>query len=273
MTSLPLAPLPESWEPTRATLHAYANAVGVVARAHAIPNPKWWHISLKVRSTGLVTDTMALPGGGTFELRMDLRNHEVVAETSTGERRTVSMQDGLTGTAFGNRLLEVVGEFGLAADYATDKFESTEPRGYSTSDAANFFAALVNINHNLEVYRSSLQGPVGPLQIWPHGFDLAFEWFGTKLVSHVEDGESTDAPAQLNLGFYPAGRAYFYSNPWPFDAATLTAQSLPQPAQWNTEGWEGSIVYYDELLATDNPAETLLDYARAVFAAAAPTLT
>ena len=273
MTPLPLAPMPENWEPTRATLHLYANAVGVVARAHAVPHPKWWHISLKVRSTGLVTETMPLPGGGTFDLQMDLRTHEVVLETSTGERRTLSMKDGLTGSEFGGRLLALVAEFGLSGDYVTDKFESDDPREYSAADAATFFAALVNIHHNLEIHRLSLEGPIGPIQIWPHGFDVAFEWYGTKTASHQENGETTELPSQINLGFYPAGRPYFYSNPWPFDADTLTVQALPTPAAWNTEGWEGSILYYDDLLATPDAAQTLLDYAKAVFEAAAPTLT
>lgn len=273
MKPLPLPPLPQDWEPTRATLHNYANAVGVIARAHAVPHPKWWHISLEVRSTGLITDTMPLPGGGTFDLRLDLRTHEAVLETSTGQRRAISLEEGLTGSEFGSRLIAIVGEFGLEGDYVTEKFESDEPREYSASDAALFFAALVNIDHNLEIHRSSLDGPVGPIQIWPHGFDVAFEWYGTKMVDYEENGEVTKMPAQVNLGFYPRDRAYFYSNPWPFDTATLTAHPLPQPAGWNTEGWEGSILYYDDLLDSPDPSQTLLDYAKAVFEAAVPTLT
>lgn len=272
MTLLPLTPLPEDWEPTRATLHSYANAVGVISRAHAIAHPKWWHISLKVRPSGLVTDTMPLPGGGTFSLRLDLRSHFVVLETSTGEQRSVSMTEGLTGTEMGDRVIATVAEFGLDADYARDKFESDEQRVYDVDHAAAFFAAAVSIAHNLEVRRSTLDGPVSPLQIWPHGFDLAFEWFGTRTESYDEHGETTEMSAQLNLGFYPAGRAYFYSNPWPFDGDTLTRVPLPEPALWNTEGWEGSILYYDELLATDEPEATLLAYAKAVYDTAAPTL-
>ncbi len=272
MTLQPMPPLSPDFEPTRATLHAYANAVGVIPRAHAVPHSKWWHISLKVRPTGLVTDTMPLPGGGTFSLRMDFNTHEVVLETSTGEVRVLGMGQGLTGTEFGDRLIEIVGEFGLEADYAREKYEDSEPREYDPATASAFFAALVNIDHNLETHRSMLEGAVGPLQVWPHGFDLAFEWYGTKTQETEEHGEAAIMPAQLNLGFYPAGRPYFYSNPWPFDP-DLTTQPLPDPARWKTEGWEGSILYYDELLAQDDPEQVLVDYARAVFEAAAPTLT
>ncbi|MCP4305396.1 MAG: hypothetical protein GY788_11065 [bacterium] len=273
MSSVPLQPMPEDWEPTRATLHNYANALGVIARAHAKPHDRWWHISLKVSPTGFVTDPLPLLDGGTLDLRMDFGSHEAVLETSTGKRRTLSMADGPTGTEFGSRLIAMVGELGLTGEYVIEKFESDDARAYEASDAETFLAAMVAVNHNLEIHRRSLQGPVGPLQIWPHGFDLAFEWYGTKMAAHEEGGESTEMPAQLNLGFYPAGRPYFYSNPWPFDAAALTKRGLPAPAQWNTQGWEGSILYYDELLATPNPAQKLLEYAQAVFDAAAPTLT
>jgi Family of unknown function (DUF5996) len=258
MTSLPLLPLPDSWEPTRSTLHSYANAVGAVARAHAIPHPKWWHISLEVTPVGLVTEPMSLPAGGTFWLRMNLVKHQVLVETSAGWATSVPMSDGLTGSQFGAALVGLVEDLGADGDYAREKFESDAPVEYRPEDAAAFFAALVNIEHNLQQHRVSLGDSVGPLQIWPHGFDLAFEWFGA--------GES-----QINLGFYPAGRPYFYSNPWPFDPG-LTGTELPSPASWHTGDWDGSILYYDDLLAREDPAAKLLEYAKSVYEAAAPGL-
>ena len=215
---------------------------------------------------------MPLPGGGTFDLRMDFRSHEAVLETSTGEIRALSMAVGMTGSEFGDELIEIVGEFGLTADYATAKFANDEPRAYDPAAAAQFFEALVNIDHNLELHRSSLGGHVGPLQVWPHGFDLAFEWYGTRTATQDEGGVTKELPAQLNLGFYPAGRAYFYSNPWPFEPVLADAE-LPGPAEWHTEGWEGSMLYYDDLLATEDPTALLLEYAKTVHEVAAPTLS
>lgn len=272
MMPLPLLPMPENWEPTRATLQLYSKALGVIARAHAVPDLNWWHVSLKVKPSGLVTDTMPLPGDGTFDLRMDFRRHETILETSTGEVWALPMTERMTGSAFGRELIDIVGEYGLAADHVTEKFEDDEPRTYDPEAAEQVFAALVNIDHDLEIHRSSLGGQVGPVQLWPHGFDLAFEWFGTRTEISEEAGVAKEAPARLNLGFYPASRAYFYSNPWPFERALLNKE-LPGPAEWHTEGWEGSILYYDDLLATDDPAALLLEYAKAVHNVAAPTLT
>lgn len=264
----PLLPLPEDWEPTRATLHHYARAIGVIARAHGVADPRWWHVSLRVRPTHLATGAMPLPRGGTFALRMDLRTATTVWETNGEDALTVPMDAGMTGTEFGDRLISIARGYGLEGDYERSRFESNEHREYDAEAAGGFFAALVNVATNIETFRESLEGETSPVQLWPHGFDLSSEWFGTRLVEY--DGQML--PAQLNLGFYPAGRAYFYSNPWPFSEGLLDA-ALPEPAAWKTDDWSGSILYYDELLAVDSPEHTLAEYARAVHDAARPTLT
>jgi len=178
------------------------------------------------------------------------------------------MDAGLTGSEFADRLISIAATYGLEGEYERERFESDEPRAYDSQAATDFFTGLVNIATHLEMFRASLDGETSPVQVWPHGFDIAFEWFGTRLV----ESEGRMLPAQLNLGFYPAGRAYFYSNPWPFAADDLVGISLPAPAAWKVDGWTGSIVYYDELLSLDNPEQALVDYARAVHDAARPTL-
>lgn len=269
MTDNFLPALPAEWEATRATLHAYANAVGVIPRVHAVSHPKWWHISLKVRPTGLVTDAMALPGSGTFQITMDLRNHQVVIDTSTGVTKSVSMTDGLTGTEFGDRLIAAVADLGVEGEYLRKKFESNEAREYDAAAASAFFDAIVNIDYVFEEHRSTLEGDFGPLQLWPHGFDLAFEWMGTK----TETYDDVVQPSQLNLGWYPGGEdAYFYSNPWPFDKEALLDQELPHGAVWHTEGWEGTMLCYNDLVGDPKAHQKLLDFAKAVYKVAAPTL-
>ena len=82
-----------------------------------------------------------------------------------------------------------------------------------------------------------------------------------------------ELPAQINLGFYPAGDAYFYSNPWPFDGDALLDVALPEGARWNTEGWEGSILAYADLAGQPDGVERFLEYAGVVFDASSPLLT
>ncbi len=265
-------PMPDDFEPTRASLHAYAHAVGAIPRVHAISHPKWWHISLKVTPVGLVTESMAIPGGGTFRLRMDLNDHDIVLETSKGEASRFSMREGATGTEMGDALIAATAQLGLDGEYNREKFEDEEARSYDPEKAARFFAVLIDVEHALARHRATLDGSYGPLQVWPHGFDLAFEWFGTRVETYEEDGEVSEYPSQINFGFYPGGEPYLYANPWPFDADDLLPTPLPAGAEWHTEGWEGTMLPYAKIAGDPEASTKIVSYARTVYDTAAPTL-
>ena len=271
MTAFPT--LPEDRQATLDTMHAYALAVATLPRIHAVPHPRWWHISLKVRPDGLVTEPMPLADGGAAFIRIDPRRHEVVLETSSGERRAFPMNAGLTASEMGEALIAAGAEFGLDGAYDRSKFQNDEQRAYDEGYASRIFEAFVTADGAIAAHRNRIDGLVGPIQLWPHGFDLAFEWFGTRTEPFEEDGVTTELPSQINLGFYPAGDAYFYSNPWPFDADDLLTVQLPSGARWNTEGWQGSMLAYDDVAGSSDGVERFLAYAGAVFDAASPLLT
>jgi hypothetical protein len=270
-----LFPPLDDFEPTRKTLHNYSQALSVIPRAHGIAHRRWWHISLKVHPNGPATDNVPLPDGGILWLRMDLHQHAIVLETSEGHSRQFSMTAGLTGTEMGHRIITAVAEFGLKGEYARQKFESDEPRQYDKEAVQRYFTALVNADRAFKKHKATLSGEMGPVQLWPHGFDLAFEWFGTRMEMIEEDGQMEAHRSQLNLGFYPGGdevAPYFFSNPWPFAADVLLPKSLPAGARWFSESWQGSILPYRELVNDDDAEAHLLEYAKAVFALASPTL-
>jgi len=128
-----------------------------------------------------------------------------------------------------------------------EKYENDEPRVYDPEAASSFRDVLIRTSRVLGLHKSGLTGETGPIQLWPHNFDLAFEWFGTRLVPHGEDGE---LPSQINFGLAPGdsshAEAYYYSNPWPFEDS-LTERELPQGARWFTESWKGSLLPYAEI--------------------------
>jgi hypothetical protein len=274
MAASSLFPPLDGFEPTRGTLQWYSRAVGVVPRAHATPQPHWWHISLQVQPYGLVTQDMALPAGGSFDLRMDLRRHRIVLAVDGEPHQAFDMTAGLTATAMGDALLAAVAGLGLKGEYARQKFEDTQPRTYHPAQAQRFLDVLIQVDRIFRAHRATLPPEVGPVQLWPHGFDLAFEWFGTRVQRHEEEGEVQELPAQLNLGFYPGNTqdAYFYSNPWPFESDALLGNPLPRGARWHTEGWQGTMLPYAELAGDPAAEQRLRDYARAVYQVAAPTL-
>ena len=278
MSSKELFPTLTDWEPTRQTLHLYSRAVGAVPRAHAEFNPKWWHVSLNVRPDGLETNRMALPDGGQFWLTIDLRQHKTILYTDQGPFRDFDLAGGLSATEFGDQIFSAVAELGLSGDYARDKFEDDEPRQYDPAAAERFLGILVNVNRIFEEHRTALlgrttlKGEVSPLNFWTHGFDLSFEWFGTRVETYETDGKIEELPSQINLGYYPSGDPYFYSNPWPFETEQLLDKPLPAGAEWHTEGWQGSTLPYEQLVGDKNAEARLREYAQAVFDIGAPTL-
>jgi hypothetical protein len=277
MSTTLIFPSLSGWEATRDTLHSYSQVLGVVPRAHAKFHPRWWHISLKVEPDGMVTERMPLPQGDSFWLKMDLRQHKVLLATSRGQVREFSMREGLSASAFGDQVLAAVAELGLTADYARGKFENDQPGQYDPAMAERYLTALTYADRLLKQHRAGLSGEVGPVQLWPHGFDLAFEWFGSRVVESDEGGQVKKHPSQLNFGFSPGEPShpgpYFYCNPWPFEAGRLLGQPLPSGARWFTEGWQGSILPYAALVGDGRAGEKLLAYAQAVYDLAAPTLS
>jgi hypothetical protein len=257
--------------PTRHTLQLYARALSALARAFAPAHPNWWHISLKVTPIGLQTDNIPCGGGGILAGRMDFHHACVILESSDGRAWSIPMDAGLSGSAMGKRILEVAAEAGVSGEIDPTRFASDKLGVYDADIVANFFSALVRADRVFKRHAARLGKGTGPVRLWPHGFDLAMEWFGTRIERYNEGGTTVELPAQLNLGFYPGeddNSSYFYSNPWPFDSDKLLGHILPDGAAWHTEGWQGTILPYTA--ARDE--EQLLGYAAAVYDIAAPLL-
>ncbi len=261
---------------TRDTLSLYAQVVGVVPRALAEPHLKWWHISLKVTPAGLVTDEIPLPDGdGAFQLRMNRHSHHVELLKGDFVAAAFDMSQALPATEFGAEVLAGLAEHGIEGDYETEKFDDSDPRTYDRAESADYFAALLEIDRVLKAHKAGIEGETGPVQLWPHHFDIAFEWYGTRMIPHEEQGETQAFPSQINFGFSPGDGShpapYFYSNPWPFEQ-DLIQHELPSGARWFTESWEGTLLPYQKLVGVEGAADLLLAYYQAVYELASPRL-
>ena len=267
----------ENWAPTRDSLNLYARAVGVVPRALSKPHPKWWHISLKVMAQGAATDPIPHRRykDKTLGLAMNLLKHSVDLSTSDGEARSLNMSDGLNGSEFGDQLLLLLEELGIEGKFERELYRDESPRQYDAQQAESYLAALQAADAVLKDHRSELVNERGPVQLWPHNFDLAFEWFGTLMVSSEQDGQTIQHPSQINFGFAPGDsshkEAYFYSNPWPFQES-FVAMDLPSGASWFTESWKGSLLPYAAIAGDEAGAERLRAYYQAVYELASPLL-
>ena len=264
-----------NWPETKETLHLYSKVIGVVPRAHAVAHPSWWHISLNVAPDGLVTNSIPLDCGA-FQLKMNLHTHTIDVVATGYDMVSFPMTAGFSANEMAEKVFSTLANMGVHAEYLSEKYDDDSPRSYDPESARRYLTALVNVEHVFAEHRANLPGEPGPLQVWPHGFDLAFEFFGTKSLEYEEHGELQTFRSQINLGFSPGEPThpypYFYSNPWPFEADVLLAKPLPHGAEWVNESWQGSILNYELLAAQENAKQMLAEYARAVYDASAPTL-
>ncbi len=263
-----LQALPDDIEPTRATLHAYAHAVAALPRAHHEPHPRWWHTSLKPTIHGLTTEVVDTDAG-PVSVRMNFSSHDIHLDRNGATALVIPMDQGLTATEVAGQLIDAVA---LSDTYERERFTNDEQRPYDRAVAAAIWSVFDESVQILRSHNASIGGDLSPIQLWPHGFDLATEWYGTRLAEYAEGGTKQTMSAQINFGFYPAGRADFYSNPWPFEADTLLSIDLPHGASWKTDGWEGSQLYLDQVAGHADSSDRVLEYARAVFDAASPSL-
>ena len=203
---------------------------------------------------------------------MDFHRDCISLTGSDGRSWSIPMDAGLSSSGMGERVLAAAAEAGITGEVDRSRFAGDELGIYDPDAVRRFFTAIVRAQRVFTRHRARLGIDAGPIQLWPHGFDLAMEWFGTRVESYQENGKTLELPAQLNLGFYPGdddAGSYFYSNPWPFDSDKLLDRELPAGAVWHTEGWQGVMLPYT---AVDDE-DQILSFAGAVFDIVSPLLT
>src|SRR3954452_17877637 len=85
----PALPL-EEWQDTCATLHRWLQIVGKTRLALAPMQNHWWQVVLYLTSRGVSTSAMPL-GGRSLEIELDFIDHQLVARTSDGDTRTMTL--------------------------------------------------------------------------------------------------------------------------------------------------------------------------------------
>src|SRR5947209_8428569 len=111
-TALPPLPL-ESWEPTKDTLHLWAQIVGKVRMASTAPRNHWWHVPLYVDVRGLTTRRMHAANGTAFEIDFDFIEHRLAVRTDSGAVESFALVDGLSVAAFDGELHATLARLGI----------------------------------------------------------------------------------------------------------------------------------------------------------------
>jgi hypothetical protein len=237
---MPIFPSLTAGSATVATMHAYSRILGSIRAAREEFHPRWWHAALTVTPEGLDTGEFPLTRG-TGRLLLDPRAGTIRGHGTAGP---IAVAFGPPASAVGRTVLEQLGD---GVDVDPDRWDALEVGAYDPEDAATYHQALLAVQGAFASAREGLDGEVGPIHLWPHHFDLSFEWFSPAVTEYDEEDGPKEYNHQIGFGFSPGDEGdpapYFYANPWPWQEA-FSAIELPGDASWHIEGWTGGFLPY-----------------------------
>ena len=214
--------------------------------------------------TGFVTWPTPLADGIELVSVLDLERH-VASATAGDDSIEIDLTSGPSSHSVGEAILELARSHGLSVEVDDERFGSADRLTYDTAAATSFLDAARVAVGALEAVNATLNGEIAGPHLWPHGFDVATEWFADQTVPYG-DGE---ANAQIGVGWYPAAESYVYVNPWPFRAEYEDIE-LPGGATWHDDGWQGAKL--DITPPTGVSTKTVVALGSAVHEATRPTL-
>jgi Family of unknown function (DUF5996) len=250
-------------------LHRVALVLGAINQFDRAREANHLEQTLRVERSGLGTGR--LPSGHAFALdleRLELRADEARIALNGLSQRGV-LEAALEATGLSRDVPSFVAGLearGVRLDPADLLHDS--PLRIDAKIATDYAGVLWRVFTAISRFRARLTGPMTPLAIWPHGFDLSTLWFSTSTALE-------NAP-HMNYGFAPFDRSgsapylYAYAHPTPEGFEKLP---LPDGARWNTQGWNGMVVPYSEIARKDDPEALIESALEAVHTTLAPTFT
>jgi hypothetical protein len=281
----PPLPLAE-WQDTYDTVHLWLQVVGKVRLALTPLLNHWWNTTLYVTPRGLTTS--AIPyGGGAFEIRFDFLSHEMIIETSRGERE-VRLLRPLSCADFYEELMGILRTLGIEVHVWPVAVELPEPihldtdRVHCSYDAGavqRCWRILLSASQVMEEFRARFVGKCSPVHFFWGSFDLAVTRFSGRpapkregtgpLAEMMDEAYSHEV---ISAGFWPGSGTIqepaFYAYAAPVLEGLGDAPVQPAAAQWNQELGE-FVLPYEAVRTAESPRQTLLDFLQSTYDAAA----
>ena len=156
---------------------------------------------------------------------------------------------------------------------------------YDGNAVKNFWEVMVKINCVFNAFRSNFIGKCSPVHLFWGAFDLAVTRFSGK-TAPLHPGGAPNMPLEVmqeayshevsSAGFWPGGDSFpeplFYSYCYPTPADFSKQSIKPKTAFFNEDLGEFVLLYKD-LIATENPDNTLMEFLETTYLAAAKTLS
>jgi hypothetical protein len=280
----------EQWAETQTTLHRWSQMLGKTRLALAPMQNHWWQITLYVTSRGLTTSPMPYDGG-TVEVAFDFVDHQLVARTSNGDRRTLPLAPRSVAEFYADymamlrelgvdfKLYPVPMELSDALPFTDD----TIHRAYDQDAAHRCWQAMVQADRGLKDFRGSFVGKSSPSHFFWGAFDLACTRFSGRTapphpggVPNCPDYVTREGYSHecISAGWWPGtvggpvAEPAFYAYAYPEPPGCDVAPIKPEGAYYNTQLREW-ILPYENVRAAADPAQAMRDFFQSTYDAAA----
>jgi Family of unknown function (DUF5996) len=275
------------WEPTKQTLHRYAQILGKVRMALVPPLNHWWHVTLYVSARGLETGPMPY-GDRTVEIGLDFLDHRLHVRSSDGQTAAFALYDRLACAGFYAHLFAALRDVGVEAAIHARPFDlgdsppfpdDTLHDSYDADAVERFWTILRLTDATLATFRSAFNGKASPTHVFWHSFDLAHARFSGRPAPPIAGADPVTAEAYshevIAFGWWPGDDRrtpypafYSYTAPEPDGLRDHTL--APAAAEWQDTGTGSlAILPYDAVRAADDPAAELLAFYESAYRAGA----
>jgi hypothetical protein len=267
-TTMSLPDLQRNWQTTIHSLHRATQILGALRLLLVKRVPNWLELSLTITLEGLSTGI--LPGGSEVSLDFGKATmtyqsaHGAVVDILLSEHSQLSLTEKLLEVMKSGELIDLLANAkpGNLIDSLLAGIKATKHPLAKTHDglddetqlvidnglATDYAAAVYTVFTGVARFRARLTGYMTPIVVWPEHFDLSTIWFATE--------NPTEKSPHMNFGFAPFSpgipRPYLYAYAWPM-VEGVAPPSLEAPARWETEGYTGVYVAYDDMTNAENP--------------------
>jgi len=280
----------EAYKDTIATVHMWTQIIGKIR----LKKTPWlnhsWHVTLYISARGLTTGSIPYDEG-VFQVDMDFIDHEVIISSSNGEKEYVKLYPRPV-AGFYEELFTKLGSMGIQVtihgspneiDPAIPFQQDTVHQSYDATQMHLIWQALVRTEIVFTRFRSEFLGKASPVHLFWGSFDLAVTRFSGRKAPQYQ-GVVPNIPKEVmeeayshevsSCGFWvgneksPLPVFYSYCYPTPPDFGKQSV--APAEAFYNNEMGE-FFLPYDVVRQSENPSETLLQFLRSTYKAAADT--
>jgi hypothetical protein len=284
---LPELPL-EAWEPTKTTLHLWAQIVGKVKLAATTPRNHWWNVPLYLDVRGLTTRRLR-HAGVSFQIDFDFIDHLLVVRTNRGQQGSFRLHDGLSVASYDRHLHQLLDQLGVDIAIREDPYgvpmttpfpDDTAHAAYDPTYVRRFFKVLDWVDSVLEEFSGWYCGKQSPVHLFWHGFDLAVTRFSGRRAPAREGADPVTRKAYshevISFGFWAGDDTLrepaFYSYTAPEPPGLADQPLHPTTAAWReVRGGSMALLGYDHVRDAHDPRIALLGFLQSAYDAGVRT--